>query len=559
MRGADALVATLAEAGVPQLFTLSGNHVMSVFDATIGRGVELIHTRHEAATVHMADAWARLTGEVGIALVTGGPGHANAISALYTAAMSESPVVLLSGHAPLGQLGQGAFQEMAQADMAAPVTKASWTCQGAANVVADLARAMRIARSGRPGPVHLSLPSDVLESTIGAGASQSGADPAAGSTGQEASLPPAATLSNADAQALLARLRRAARPLVLVGPASLTRRAHAACRELEAAIGVPVVGMQSPRGINDPVLGAFATMLAAADCVLLVGKRLDFTLGFGRAPAWQEGCEILQVDPEALERERARRLIGGRLAASLEGDAPATIAALHAAAQRDGAPASHGAWRDEVAAAIAYRPAAWDQARAAIAGRLHPVQLCRALQPLLDSHPEAVLVCDGGEIGQWAQACLRAPDLVINGSAGAIGVAVPFAIAARLARPHAPVVAVMGDGAAGFHLTEYDTAMRYGLPFVGVIGNDARWNAEYQIQLKSYGADRAIGCDLRPARYDAVVTALGGFGERIEGDGADDAAVTAAVARAHASGLPACVDVMIEGMAAPVVRPVVPR
>jgi acetolactate synthase-1/2/3 large subunit len=139
--------------------------------------------------------------------------------------------------------------------------------------------------------------------------------------------------------------------------------------------------------------------------------------------------------------------------------------------------------------------------------------------------------------------------LVINGSAGAIGVAVPFAIAARLARPQAPVVAVMGDGAAGFHLTEYDTAMRYGLPFVGVIGNDARWNAEYQIQLKSYGADRAIGCDLRPARYDAVVAALGG-----EGDGVDGATVTAAVARAHASGLPACVDVMIEGLAAPVVR-----
>ena len=182
------------------------------------------------------------------------------------------------------------------------------------------------------------------------------------------------------------------------------------------------------------------------------------------------------------------------------------------------------------------------------------MQLCRALQPLLDSHPDAVLVCDGGEIGQWAQACLQAPDLVINGSAGAIGVAVPFAIAARLARPEAPVVAVMGDGAVGFHITEYDTAMRYGLPFVGVIGNDARWNAEYQIQLKSYGADRAIGCDLRPARYDAVVAALGGHGERVEGDGADAAAVTAAVDRAHASGLPACVDVMIEGLAAPVVR-----
>ena len=127
LRGAHALVGTLSRAGVRRVFTLSGNHIMPVFDATIGTDVTLLHTRHEAAAVHMADAWARLSGEVGIALVTGGPGHANAVSALYTALMSESPMVLLSGHAPLAQLGQGAFQEMHQADMAAPVTKASWT------------------------------------------------------------------------------------------------------------------------------------------------------------------------------------------------------------------------------------------------------------------------------------------------------------------------------------------------------------------------------------------------------------------------------------------------
>ena len=134
--------------------------------------VKLLHTRHEAATVHMADAWARLTGEVGIALVTGGPGHANAVSALYTARMSESPVVLLSGHAPLAQLGRGAFQEMQQAAMAAPVTKASWACLGADAVASDMAEAMAIARAGRPGPVHLSLPTDALEAAVGHGAGE---------------------------------------------------------------------------------------------------------------------------------------------------------------------------------------------------------------------------------------------------------------------------------------------------------------------------------------------------------------------------------------------------
>src|SRR5258705_6784271 len=116
-RGADVLVRTLAHGGIRRIFTLSGNHIMPVFDAALDAGIELIHTRHEAATVHMADAWARLTGEPGIAMVTGGPGHANAVAALYTAGMAESPVVLLSGHAPLAELGMGAFQEMRQANI----------------------------------------------------------------------------------------------------------------------------------------------------------------------------------------------------------------------------------------------------------------------------------------------------------------------------------------------------------------------------------------------------------------------------------------------------------
>jgi Thiamine pyrophosphate-requiring enzymes [acetolactate synthase, pyruvate dehydrogenase (cytochrome), glyoxylate carboligase, phosphonopyruvate decarboxylase] len=128
-RGADALARALARSGITRIFTLSGNHIMPLFDAALDAGLQLIHTRHEAAAVHMADAWARLTGEPGIALVTGGPGHANAVGALYTARMAESPVLLLSGHAPHGELGMGAFQEMAQADIAAPLAKASWVAR----------------------------------------------------------------------------------------------------------------------------------------------------------------------------------------------------------------------------------------------------------------------------------------------------------------------------------------------------------------------------------------------------------------------------------------------
>lgn len=549
-RGADALIDTLSDAGVKHLFTLSGNHVMPVFDATIGSGIDLLHTRHEAATVHMADAWARLTGEVGIALVTGGPGHANAVSALYTALMAESPVVLISGHAPLAQLGQGAFQEMRQADMAAPVAKASWTCAGADSVATDLALAMRIAAAGRPGPVHLSIPSDALEATVSP-ASTGRATAAAGTAAapnpdQSAELSP--QLSATAAAGLIGRLRKASRPLILTGPASMTASARRHCQALAQASGVAVVGMQSPRGINDPALGAFAEMLAQADCVLLLGKRLDFTLKFGKPPTFAADCEFLLVDSGPADSARAQLLLGARLTQRHDATAASAITALTDAARRTNPQA--GGWRDDVGQAIAYRPSAWDQAQAAQPGRMHPVQACRALQPLLDSHPDSVLVCDGGEIGQWAQACLHAPNLIVNGAAGAIGVGVPFALAARLARPDAPVVAVMGDGSVGFHIAEYDTAIRCGLPFVGVVGNDARWNAEYQIQLNDYGAARTIGCELRPARYDAVVAAFGGHGEMVD----DAATLPAAITRAQASNQPACLNVMIEGVAAPVVR-----
>src|SRR3954467_147495 len=158
-RGADALAAALRQAGVARIFTLSGNHIMPLFDAALDAGIELVHVRHEAAAVHAADAWSRLTGEVGVALVTGGPGHANAIGALYTALMADSPALLLSGHAATDEMGHGAFQEMRQADMAQPVTKG-------AGLGIDVVQAMDLALRWKPGPVSLSLPQDLLDAPV---------------------------------------------------------------------------------------------------------------------------------------------------------------------------------------------------------------------------------------------------------------------------------------------------------------------------------------------------------------------------------------------------------
>lgn len=149
LRGADIVARTLESLGVKRIFTLSGNHIMPLFDALVSTNIEIVHVRHEAACVHMADAWARLTGDVGIALVTGGQGHSNAAAALFTALAAESPMLLLSGHADLRELGYGAFQELAQAEIARPMTKASWTANSASALAEDLVRAFDIAATGR--------------------------------------------------------------------------------------------------------------------------------------------------------------------------------------------------------------------------------------------------------------------------------------------------------------------------------------------------------------------------------------------------------------------------
>ncbi len=540
-RGADALIAALEQAGTRTVFALSGNHIMSVFDAALGRAVELVHVRHEAAAVHMADAWARLSGEVGVALVTAGQGHANAAAALCTAQGGETPLLLLSGHAPLSELGLGSFQEQRQAELAAPVTKASWTAQSAASLPEDIARACRIARSGRPGPVHISLPADVLEGQC----DEAGAvalDPARFAP-EPMPLPQAAA-----AQARTA-LAEASRPLVIAPPALATPSGAALLARLRAALGVPVVTMESPRGINDPALGGFAEVLAEADLLLLLGKPLDFTLRFGKAPAVAPQCRWIVIEPEPEMRQRAERLLGQRLLFTAGADARSAASGLSEIAAGD--TGRHAAWRQRVEAAIAYRPAAWHAIAPAEGAPMHPLVLCRALQQLLDRRPDSVLVSDGGEFGQWAQATLRAPCRVINGVAGAIGPSLPFAIGAKAARPESTVVATVGDGAFGFHMAELDTAVRSGLPIIVVIGNDSRWNAEHQIQLRQYGAARTRGCTLAPAtRYDLVAAALGAHGEFVQ----SAAELPEALERAVASGKPACVNVLIEGAAAPVVR-----
>ena len=557
LRGADLLVHTLREFGVERIYTLSGNHIMSIFDACIGSAITLIHSRHEAACVHMADAQGRLTGVPAVAMVTGGPGHANAIGALYTALMAESPMVLISGQSPLNQAGKGAFQEIDQVAMAAPVCKAAWSIRQPECLQSDLRLAFKIAASGRPGPVSLSVPSDLLENLAGAqvpGISSLAASPVFGRLaepvfGRQAESAVASTSAPVWASAL-AWLASGRRPLILAGPTMLSALRRPQITSLETRLGIPVVAMDSPRGIDDPRLGRFAAKLAIADRVLLVAKRVDFTVRFASTPAFAADCEFMQFEPDQAELERARNTLGARLVKQECRDPEDCFAGLAAPLAPDTPAASKLDWLGAVREACRARPASWAALPRSPTASMHPAQIGRVLNDLFLTHPDAVLVVDGGEFSQWVQACVDPARRIINGPAGAIGTALPMALAARAVEPHAPVVALMGDGGYGFHPMEFDTAVRAGLPFVVIIGNDRRWNAEYQIQLRQYGEDRLLGCELTDPAYEQIALAMGGTGERIESEDQ----LRTQLQRAISSTQPCCLNVQVSSLAAPTMK-----
>lgn len=255
----------------------------------------------------------------------------------------------------------------------------------------------------------------------------------------------------------------------------------------------------------------------------------------------------MQIDAEASELTRSKTALGQRLFVSCQADLEPALERLIGIAKESSSNTNDLSWLSWVQEAIAYRPASWVNAQSNTPNHAHPGRAMLALQTILDSHPDSVLVADGGEIGQWAQACLQAPNRIINGAAGSIGAALPFATAAAFTKPGVPVLAVMGDGTFGFHSSEIDTAVRYRLPFIGVVGNDACWNAEYQIQVREYGKERAKGCELLPSRYDQVAIAFGGTGAMVTS--AEE--VLPAAKRLQSQGLPAILNVLIEGLPAP--------
>jgi acetolactate synthase-1/2/3 large subunit len=420
---------------------------------------------------------------------------------------------------------------MDQTAITRPLVKHAVRIGSADDMAADMRDAIGHALAGRQGPVHAALPFDVLTGDEG----RASDFPASDFAPEERQLPEATAKRIADAVA------GAKRPLVLLGPQFNRSRAGEAVSRLERVLGVPVVAMESPRGLRDPALGALAEILAEADLVVSLGKRLDFTVGFAGSKAFSPDARLIVIDPDPVVLDHAAAVAGDRLVLQEEADIAGAIAAIAGQAS----PFGHKEWRTDVSAALSLRPSGEVSTDA-----IHPRTLCDAVNGFLTKSPDPVLVCDGGEFGQWAQAFCSPKRRIINGPSGAIGGGIGYALAAKLARPGATVVALMGDGTAGFHFAEFETAAREGAPFIAIIGNDDRWNAEHQIQLRDYGPDRLTGCGLSPGlRYDQAAAAFGAHGEHVT----DIAELEPALQRAAASSRPACINVAIEGAPAPTV------
>jgi acetolactate synthase-1/2/3 large subunit len=536
LTGGRLIARMLRKEGVGTVFTLSGLHVAPIYAGCVDEGVRLVDTRHEQAATHAADAWARLTRGVGVAVVTAGPGVTGAVTGVANAWAANVPLVLLGGAAPTFNQGRGSLQEMPQTQLFAGITKWSDRIPSPDLVPSFMAKAFRVARAGRPGPVFLEIPWDVLSN----GADEALAEAQVGYRTDARSPGDPRKLDEA-----LGLLGRAERPVLVGGSSIWWDDAVEALERLASRSGIPVYLNGMGRGCLAPdhpsfLQGSRKEALAQADVVLVVGTPLDFRIGYGTEPTFARGAKVIQVDGDAAEIGRNRPVEVG-----IVGDARSVLEALEGLRLGAGAPA----WRSFLREKEAERAARQREHEESDQRPIHHFRLARAIDTVASRAGDVTYVGDGGNVVAVAAKVVRVggPGRWLDpGPLGCLGVGAPFAIAAKLLAPERPVCVIQGDGAFGLNGMDFETAVRFRLPMVVVVGNDAAWGQIHIPQRGLYGEEHAVATRLASTRYDRVVEALGGRGEHVE----DPADLVPALERAFASGDVYCVDVAIDPEAA---------
>ncbi len=539
--GSHLICKALKLEGVKNIFALAGDHILPVLDVMADQDFRIIDTRHEQAAVHMADAWSRITEQPGVCIYTT-PGFANAIPGLTNAMHTEAPVISIAGCADAHDLGRGAQQEIDQVAMAGPMCKGSFMVNDARRIPEFIARAMRLAFSGRRGPVHLTIPIDVQERSV--------EEDDVVFTAPDSYRPKAAVLGDPErVRQAVALLSKAQKPLLIAGSAAgYTLSGEAMQRFLEAT-RLPAVTEEQSRGLvpddHPYVFGYFerglnraAAKVRDADVVLLLGRKQDFIIGFCRPPHIAANAKIIQVDPSSLEIGRNRGVEVG-----ITGDVSSVLEQMTKEAanyQWKDLP-----WLEELRAAQSAQ-AEWAEDLARPQTPMHALFVHKTIKSIL--RPDDCLVFDGGDFCHFGRSYLPAlkPKRWFNvSSLGMLGSSLPTALAAKIAYPDSRVFMLSGDGAFGFNGMEFDTAVRHKINIVALLGNDAAWGIDRQIQLGLYG--RTVATDLLQTRYEQMVQGLGGYGEFVERP--ED--LEPALKRALAAEKPALLNVAVQRAISP--------
>ncbi len=526
-------VAVARAHGVETMFTLSGAHVFPMYDGAVKADppMRLLDVRHEQTAAFAAEATGKLTRVPGLAVLTAGPGVTNGISAITQAHFAGSPMVVVGGRAPANRWGSGSLQELDQPPIIAPVAKEARTLHAADDVIGGIDAAFNAARSSHRGPVFVDVPLDAIFG------SASGVIP----TG------PAPTRHEPDGDALaeIAELLGAAeRPVFVLGTDVWADGAEEAALRFVEQTGVPALTNGMGRGVlpgGHPLLVTKARKAAfgGADLVVVVGTPLDFRLGFGEFGG-RDGAPRAQV--VHIADSPGHVATHATLAASASGDLTAVFDGLQASLEQLVRRPDWSAWVADLQGRVAAAQAEDARLLSAESDPIHPGRIYGELLPRLAD--DAVLVGDGGDFVSFAGKLVepRRPGGWLDpGPYGCLGAGLGGAIAARLARPSAQVVLLLGDGAAGFSLMDVDTLVRHRLPVVMVVANNSAWGLEKGPMQLLYGYD--VAADLAPrTSYDGVVRSLGGGGETVT----DPREIGPALDRAFAADAPYLVNVITD-------------
>ncbi|WP_328996029.1 thiamine pyrophosphate-binding protein [Kribbella sp. NBC_01245] len=535
--GGHLVAKALKAEGIDVIFTLCGGHIIDIYDGCVDEGIAVVDVRHEQVAAHAADGYARMTGKPGCAVVTAGPGTTDAVTGVANAFRAESPMLLIGGQGALNQHKMGSLQDLPHVDMMTPITKFAATVPHTSRVADMVSMAFRECYNGAPGPSFLEIPRDILDGSV----------PIEQAVIPEAGRYRASTKSIGDPagiEALADLLVRAEKPAVLLGTQVWTSRGTDAAIDFARTLNIPAYMNGSARGTlppGDPHHFHLSRRYAFnnADVILIVGTPFDFRMGYGRR--LPKNATVVQIDMDYRTVGRNRDIDLG-----LVGDPGAILAAVTQAAsgRLHNKANDRKAWFNELRAEedASYQKRLPRQL--SDANPIHPLRLAHEINEFLTE--DSIYIGDGGDIVTFSGGVVqpKSPGHWMDpGPLGTIGVGIPFVMAAKYARPDKEVVALFGDGAFSLTGWDFETLVRFNLPFVGVVGNNSSMNQIRYGQEQKYGHDRGrIGNTLGDVKYDEFAKMLGGYGEEVR----DPKDIGPAMQRARESGLPSLINVWVD-------------